>query len=370
MQLPRRPVRTHSASTASESARSPDIEDGLEVVPLEHDSIRSAPIVSAYLDEKEVFIGTHEVPEKPLPGIPSSLWACTWGKMSIKYRVLVVLGLQALILLTVGMALLAANSKKPNKDRPEVRIMGGNGTNTSSVAPIERGTFPVPVQIAQQQSSACLARANESRAWQCAFDTMLQLSILPSLGDNEKPIMMTLGLPTNSNRSIHCGQQAPEIGPTELKALNSTENGPQYQFSAKYDRVVILREDQLGQQNISTPPLLGQPKHTFFPPGQPLWRCTFNDTLLEGLMYPNGKDDEVSTASAEMSGASSQLPFKLKLMERRAVSATAPVCEKVVVGSNGGLENSGESVQLQLSGTSSEPGSDPDASCQCQWIVT
>lgn len=110
-----RPVRTHSASTASESARSPDIEDGLEVVPLEHDSIRSAPIVSAYLDEKEVFIGTHEVSEKPLPGIPSSLWARTWGRMSIKYRVFVVLGLQALILLTVGMALLAANPKKPNK---------------------------------------------------------------------------------------------------------------------------------------------------------------------------------------------------------------------------------------------------------------
>lgn len=106
-----KPVRTHSASTASNSARSPDIEDGLEVVPLERDSILSAPIVSAYLDEKEVFISTQEVPEKPLPNIPISIWSRTWGRMSVKYRVLAVLGLQALVLLTVGIALLAASSE-------------------------------------------------------------------------------------------------------------------------------------------------------------------------------------------------------------------------------------------------------------------
>ena len=108
-------VRTHSASTASDSARSPDIEDGLEVVPLEHDSIRSAPIVSAYLDEKEVFISTQELFEKPLPNIPATMWGRTWGRMSVKYRVLTVLGLQALVLLTVGIVLLAANSK-PKQD--------------------------------------------------------------------------------------------------------------------------------------------------------------------------------------------------------------------------------------------------------------
>jgi len=105
-------VRTHSASTASNSAKSPDIEDGLEVVPLERDSILSAPIVSAYLDEKEVFISTQELSEKPLPSLPTSLWSRTWGRMSVKYRVLTILGLQALILFTVGMALLSASSKQ------------------------------------------------------------------------------------------------------------------------------------------------------------------------------------------------------------------------------------------------------------------
>ena len=116
----------------------------------------------------------------------------------------------------------------------------------------------------------------------------------------------------------------------------------------------------------------GQPKHTIFLPGQSLWRCTFNDTLLEGLVFTEGKDDGVTITPAASSGASPRLPFKLKPVEQRTVSASAPVCERVVVGPNGSLEDGGNSVQLQLSEASSERGSDqddPDTSCQCQWIV-
>jgi hypothetical protein len=120
-----KPLRTYSASTASESARSLDIEDGLEVVPLERDSALSAPIVSAYLDEKEVFIVTHgEVQEKPLPSVPRSMWDRTWGRMSVKYRVFAVLGLQAVVLLTVGISLLAANTKHSQKY--DISCCGGN----------------------------------------------------------------------------------------------------------------------------------------------------------------------------------------------------------------------------------------------------
>lgn len=110
-----KPVRTHSASTASNSARSPDVEDGLEVVPLERDSMLSAPIASAYQDEKEVYISAHQVGEKPLPSIPTSIWSRTWGRMSVKWRVFAVLGLQAVVLLTVGLALLAASSRAAKK---------------------------------------------------------------------------------------------------------------------------------------------------------------------------------------------------------------------------------------------------------------
>ncbi|KAJ4985489.1 hypothetical protein SVAN01_09054 [Stagonosporopsis vannaccii] len=372
-----RPVRTHSASTASDSARSPDVEDGLEVVPLEHDSIRSAPIVSAHLDEKEVLISTQEVPEKPLPKLPASLWGRMWGRMSVKYRVLAVLGVQAVILLTIGMALLTTRSKHAEYDGPcsiEEKVVktGNNDTDTSSIAPIERGTFSVPIHFPQQQSSACLARSNESRVWQCAFDTMLQLSILPSLGDDGKPVMITLGPPSTSNRSVHCGQQAPEIGPTALTVSNETNAGPQYHFAATYDRTVILREGQLGQEKMDSLPMQGQSKHTNFVSGQSLWRCTFNDTLLQGFIYAGNEGDTGPTTTNTATEASSALPYKVKLVETKVASGSVPYCEKVVVGVDGGLEEDGESVHLGTagaqSGSSSSQG-DVDASCACQWVV-
>ena len=184
--------------------------------------------------------------------------------------------------------------------------------------------------------------------------------------------MITLGLPSTSNRSVHCGQQAPEIGPTELTTLNGPSDEPQYHFSATYERTVILREGQLGQEKLNATPMLGQPKHTRFLPGQSLWRCTFNDTLLEGFIYAQREGNVVSNGSYAPPGASSHLPYKLKLVEHRVASGSAPYCEKVVVGLDGGLEDSGDSVDLQLSEAQSGSGSsqgDSDTSCQCQWVV-
>lgn len=250
--------------------------------------------------------------------------------------------------------------------KTESRSPGDIYTNSSPKISIKRGAFSVPIHFPQQQSSACLARANESRAWQCAFDTTLQLSVLPSLGDDEQPIMVTLGPPSTSNRSVHCGQQAPQIGPTVLTALNGIGDGSQYRFSTVYDRTVVLREEQLGQEKASFSPVQDQLKHTTFFQGQTLWRCTFKDTLLEGFIYTGGENDGVPGATNTTSGSSSALPYKLKLVETRTASESAPYCEKVVVGGDGELEVRDENVPLELASTNQ---GDTDASCHCQWVV-
>jgi len=201
----------------------------------------------------------------------------------------------------------------------------------------------------------------------------LQLSVLPSLGDDtDNPVMITLGLPSTTNRSVHCGQQAPEIGPTELTTLNGSDDDAQYHFSATYDRTVILREDQLGQDKSSSPPMSGQPTHTTFLPGQSLWRCTFNDTLLEGFIYRGKEDGSASNATNVQSGVGAHLPYKLEFLEHRVPTGSAPYCEKVVVSLDRGLEDSGESVDLKLDDASSGSNLDKDNadnSCQCQWMV-
>lgn len=181
---------------------------------------------------------------------------------------------------------------------------------------------------------------------------------------------MTLGLPSTSNRSVHCGQQAPEIGPTALTTLRDAD--AQYHFSATYDRTVILREDQFGQEKTASSPMQGQPKHTTFMSGQSLWRCTFNDTLLEGFIYTEKDAGSVSSELNATAGARPHLPYKLRLTEQRLATGSAPYCEKMVVGLNGELEGGGASMDLTWAEGQFRSGStqgNSDTSCQCQWIV-
>jgi hypothetical protein len=99
-------------STASSGSNSPRVEDGLEVVPLERCSILSAPILSPWHEEKEVYhISQKEWTEKPLPNPPR----CLWKRMSVKYRVISLLGLQAAILITIGLALLSVKQRNSSR---------------------------------------------------------------------------------------------------------------------------------------------------------------------------------------------------------------------------------------------------------------
>jgi hypothetical protein len=90
------------------------IEDGIEAVPFERSNILSAPILSLDQEEKEVFVSSCEevdALEKPLPSLPR----CMWHRMSLRQRILVLLGLQFLMFLTIGLSLLAV------KDRSSTR---------------------------------------------------------------------------------------------------------------------------------------------------------------------------------------------------------------------------------------------------------
>jgi|TARA_R110002003_G_scaffold37_16_gene2222 hypothetical protein len=89
-----------------------DIEDGIEVVPLERSNLLSAPILSPDQDEKEVLIMSQRKlspSDKPLPRLPRSLWA----RLSLKQRILAILGVQLAMLLTIGLALMAAKHRNP-----------------------------------------------------------------------------------------------------------------------------------------------------------------------------------------------------------------------------------------------------------------
>jgi hypothetical protein len=90
------------------------IEDGIEAVPFERSNILSAPILSPDQEEKEVFVSSYEkndVPEKPLPTLPR----CIWHRMSQRQRILALLGVQFLVLVTIGLSLLAVKGRSPTR---------------------------------------------------------------------------------------------------------------------------------------------------------------------------------------------------------------------------------------------------------------
>jgi hypothetical protein len=84
------------------------------VVPFERSNALSAPILSPDQEEKEVFMVSEKemsVGEKPLPTLPKTMW----HRMSVRQRILAILGLQFLILMTIGLALIAAKRKSSQR---------------------------------------------------------------------------------------------------------------------------------------------------------------------------------------------------------------------------------------------------------------
>ncbi|KAF1833610.1 hypothetical protein BDW02DRAFT_373769 [Decorospora gaudefroyi] len=369
------------------------IEDGIEVVPFERSNALSAPILSPDQGEKEVFVTVQEetnVGEKPLPTPPR----CIWHRMSPRQRIFAVLALQFLMLMTIGLSLLAAKGRSPQSDQESTaRVASDSSPRADTTNSIHRGIFALPVQLPQQQSSACLATVNESVAWQCAYNTTFQLSVLPAPAEDDNTTMITIGS-LSSNDTIHHGDQVPNIPAIKLLAVRNpaSDDGFAYHFRTTYNRVVLLKEDDF----IMTKKRQAQPPttHPEFSVGESLWRCTFNETLLEGHIYinkPTRSDDtdiEADMVNATATVRLPKVPYTVKLVEERMPNGKTPYCEKMLVGRDGTLVSDSERMMLNLSDPEAEvsaallkrkrtkrmelkdrqQGQD-SKNCRCQWLM-
>ncbi|KAH7377681.1 hypothetical protein BKA66DRAFT_421903 [Pyrenochaeta sp. MPI-SDFR-AT-0127] len=366
------------------------IEDGIEVVPFERSKTPSAPILSPDQGEKEVFVVYQEKmdsSEKPLPVLPSSMWQ----RMSLRQRILAILGVQFVMLVTIGLALMAAKNHSSASDHASrARATGDESPETDSMNSIRRGAFAIPIQLPQQQSSSCLARMNESVAWQCASDTVFQLNILPSSPGDADTTVITLG-PPPSNGSIYHGHQVPDIRPVELAMVPevSSKNKSAYHFRTTYNRVVLLKEGDISQaERPRTQPVI---RHPIFKAGESLWRCVFNETVIEGYVYVDQPTTPEVTNVGPGTNASSaillpKVPYVVKIIEQRMPNGKGPYCEKMRLDKDGSMSSRAEKLMLNLS----EPASERDAAktelirsakfqerqqaqtlnhCRCQWMI-
>lgn len=385
------PVNHGTAQTSIDSAINSGtclirhIEDGIEVVPFERCHDDSAPILSPSQDEKEVlFVSQLETEnvEKLLPSLPGSVWQ----RMSIRQRILALLFTQFIMLMAIGLALMATK-RRPSTSYldPQARTADNDVAHTKAVYPIQCGIFAVSLQLPQQQSSACIANMNESVAWQCATDTRLQLSILPSPVDENDTMLITLG-PFLNNGTLQPGHQVPNLQPTRLTALVSTTSDNQtYYFRSTYDKIVYLNASDLSSvstQFIPTQPTLQS--------GETLWRCTFKETPIEGFIYVGqpslSKTNDTSPASdGSMVAGITTLPYVVKLIEQRSSGTPKPYCENFIVQEDGNTATVTENLWLNVRESVSRARHRPRLiehvrlkrksqtqsanSCRCQWLL-
>jgi hypothetical protein len=148
--------------------------------------------------------------------------------------------------------------------------------------------------------------------------------------------------------------------------------------------VVLLNENDLSSEDIRTLPII---RHSAFQTGDTLWRCVFNETLIEGYMYP----DQQTTASATSNSTATamrglpKVQHVLKLVEQRMPNGKAPYCERMRLQEGGLSSLSEEKVTLRLAEPAAETLAKavPDRTfrfrvrkrvaesnfCRCQWVV-
>jgi hypothetical protein len=254
-----------------------------------------------------------------------------------------------------------------------------------SSAPVPRGTFDVPIPLPQQQSSRCLAKVNESVAWQCASNINFQVNVLPS-PDNSTTTTVTIeSIPkTDSNATYH-GQQAPNFRSVELERI-VTDLEPTYYFRTTYDRIVLLNENQLASAKNPQAPMAMS--YAPFEPGDTPWRCIFNDTTLEGYLYPQQNTTAYGASDSNPDTGRAfrfpKIPHVLKLVEQRVPNGNRPYCERMLALADGTLEPIEDStvmLNVAYTGTGTAAArvksakfrarqqNQPANTCFCQWTV-
>ena len=239
---------------------------------------------------------------------------------------------------------------------------------------------------------ACLASKDQINAWQCASETTFQLSILPALAGDDGTIMIAVG-PSRSKDTVRHGELVPNIPPLELLAITNAEheNDFAYHFRTTYDKIVLLSEDELSLAEA----LLMHPatSNTLFQPGDSLWQCIFNETLIEGHIYParattaSATNTASGTVDVDSSTRLPDFPYAVELVEEWTPNGKTPYCSKTTMESDGTLAPLSEEVMLRLDNSKGNvPVSTSQrmgrirhreqreethlSQCQCQWVVS
>ncbi|KAF1968162.1 hypothetical protein BU23DRAFT_267872 [Bimuria novae-zelandiae CBS 107.79] len=367
------------------------IEEGLEIVPIERSNTSCGKTVSPDTDEKEVLSATltlEETHSKPLPPLPKAAWLLfareKWCQLPVKQRMVILLGVQLGLLLTICLSLLSIRTHSMEReDSSEISAESTMDSSKGTAIPV--GSFALNLDFPRQQSSACLADNRESASWLCPS----QAVILVQIESQEiVPKKRLLSLQSMHGQDMKVYGERPfmvsELVLDQIRDSERSDHAEVYAFRALYDRTVLVEESALSF--VGSSKQSGPSKATArFPPNERPWLCYFNNTSVEGVFdtYQFATTIGNSTNEANFNATavpSSSFPFRTQITEQWLANGTRAYCEQQTL--TGGRLRATGAPKYFLNTTDISTVFDtsvhkqterqtyiPENACSCQWIA-
>jgi hypothetical protein len=244
------------------------------------------------------------------------------------------------------------------------------------------GTYALPITAPSTVQKSCISNTQQSSAWSCTIPISqysISIARVPGAHEfNNNEINLTLGDSTLGGIYPY-GTVPPVLDQTQSLQLvidsQESSRGPAWFFEMKYNKVVIVREEELSSVSGVTQRStvrdwdggFHQPsefsRKTVAQPGDSPWFCYWNGTLLEGFVYVNLNSSGAvqsstsssatptpayTTATNSRTGSATAKPTSnyidhplpypkvIKIEERRVPSnAAAPYCIQYAIDSTG-----------------------------------
>ncbi|KAJ4354916.1 hypothetical protein N0V95_003381 [Ascochyta clinopodiicola] len=236
-----------------------------------------------------------------------------WGKIPMGVVVLVLV-LLLVFAVALGAAIGTFAAKKHNsndgkghnrpEEEPQSQVTGPSGSlfgATPIPTPVgflslPTGAFSLPLGFPQEANPDCLVQANEYSAWSCKM-TFAPISItinntgFDSDGNMQQRASIRGGA-LAPDGVIQYGAQTPQLDLEPLQLvldLDYQSYGPAYHFWTRYDKIVVLRPEELTagsalKKRQTTDDLPSRQRFTVQPGDYP-WYCYWNQTYIEGYIY-------------------------------------------------------------------------------------
>ncbi|CAG8972248.1 hypothetical protein HYALB_00001646 [Hymenoscyphus albidus] len=234
-----------------------------------------------------------------------------WGIIPVWVFVLLAV---MFILFGIILGTVLAILKPPNKHSKDKDKDGNPGTSLTTtydatpltsvptnLPTLPTGTYGVPVGPPSLNQASCLANSAQSNVWSCfvgmgAGPIQMRIKTIldsPSLVDNHE---ILLSYANQTTRTWAYGAQAPTFSSEQVLHLvtdaDETARGPAWWFQMPYNKLVIIREQELAMvQNRDNEPDRDRGREFgrkgVAVPGDDVWFCHWNGTVLEAFIYPN-----------------------------------------------------------------------------------